>query len=193
VYLVMERLYGSRVFGALAVLGSLGAMGYALVKWDAEIVKLPPALQSAWFIPHVVVYFVAYGALFFATAVAMVELVKPTLKLRAGSILGGQEIALEKVTYDAICFGFSLLTVGLLIGSVWAKSAWGDYWVWDPKENWSLVTWLVYAAYLHLRRVKQWRGRRLACLSIAGFAIVMFTYLGMELLPTAAESAHVYQ
>ncbi len=193
VYWIMERVYRARVFGALAVAGALGALLYAIGKWDAEIVRLPPALQSGWFIPHVVVYFVAYGALFFATAVAIVQLLRPTLKLRAGSVLDGSELALDDIAYDAVRIGFTLLTVGLLIGSVWAKSAWGDYWVWDPKESWSLVTWLVYGVYLHLRHVKGWRGSRASWLAIAGFAIVLFTYLGMSMLPTAADSEHVYQ
>jgi len=95
--------------------------------------------------------------------------------------------------HDAIRIGFILLTIGLLIGSVWARTAWGDYWVWDPKESWSLVTWLVYAVYLHLRHVRGWRGSRASAIAIAGFAIVLFTYLGMAALPTAAESDHVYQ
>jgi cytochrome c-type biogenesis protein CcsB len=199
VYLVMERLYKTRVFGALAAVGSLGALLYAVTKWDAEIVKLPPALQSGWFIPHVVVYFVGYGALFFATSVSVLQLAasrfaffRKLLQIRAGTVLTGSPLDLEHVTYDAVRFGFALLTVGLLIGSIWAKSAWGDYWVWDPKENWSLVTWLVYGAYLHLRKVKGWRGNKAAWLAIAGFGVVMFTYLGMEMLPTAQESAHVY-
>jgi cytochrome c-type biogenesis protein CcsB len=199
VYLVMERLYRTRVFGVLAAIGSFGALAYAVTKWDAEIVKLPPALQSGWFVPHVVVYFVGYGAAFFATAVAVVQLaagrwewVRRLLATRAGSVLTGTPLDLEQITYDAIKFSFTLLTVGLLFGSVWAKSAWGDYWVWDPKENWSLVTWLVYGAYLHLRRVKGWRGDRGAWLAVAGFAVIMFTYLGMEMLPTAQQSAHVY-
>jgi cytochrome c-type biogenesis protein CcsB len=199
VYLAMERLYRTRIFGALAALGSLGALLYAVLKWDAEIVKLPPALQSGWFVPHVVVYFVGYGALFFATAVSVLQLLasryaffRKMLRLRAGTVLSGDALDLEQVSYDAVKFGFTLLTVGLLVGSVWAKSAWGDFWVWDPKENWSLVTWLVYGSYLHLRKVKGWRGNRAAWLQIAGFAVVMFTYLGMGMLPTAEESAHVY-
>jgi cytochrome c-type biogenesis protein CcsB len=199
VYLAMERLYRTRVFGALAALGSLGALLYAVLKWDAEIVKLPPALQSGWFVPHVVVYFIGYGALFFATAVSVLQLLasrypsfQKLLRLRAGTVLSGNAVDLEQVSYDAVKFGFTLLTVGLLVGSVWAKSAWGDFWVWDPKENWSLVTWLVYGSYLHLRKVKGWRGDRAAWLNIAGFAVVMFTYLGMGMLPTAEESAHVY-
>ena len=199
VYLAMERLYRTRVFGALAALGSLGALLYAVLKWDAEIVKLPPALQSGWFVPHVVVYFIGYGALFFATAVSVLQLLasrspffQRLLRLRAGTVLSGDAVDLEQVSYDAVKFGFTLLTVGLLVGSVWAKSAWGDFWVWDPKENWSLVTWLIYGSYLHLRKVKGWRGDRAAWLNVAGFAVVMFTYLGMGMLPTAEESAHVY-
>ena len=191
VYLVEERMHRTRVFGAAAAFGAFAVLLFALTKWDAEIVTLPPALQSGWFIPHVVVYFFGYGALFLATVFSLFQLFKPTLTINAGTALRGP-ISVETLAYDTIRFGFVLLTFGLLVGSVWAKAAWGDYWVWDPKENWSLVSWLVYAGYLHLRHVKSWRGNRAAWLSIAGFAVVMFTYLGMELLPSAAESAHVY-
>ncbi len=199
VYLVMERLHRTRVFGALAALLAFGCIGYALLKWDAEIVKLPPALQSGWFVPHVMVYFLGYAAVGFATVVAIVQLlasripfVQRLVSIKAGTVLTGEPLDLDQITYDAIRFGFVLLTVGLLVGSVWAKAAWGDFWVWDPKENWSLVTWLVYGAYLHLRKVKGWRGDKAAWLAIVGFAVVMFTYLGMGILPTAEESAHVY-
>lgn len=190
-YVIMERLYRTRVFGALASLGALGSILFALTKWDAEIIQLPPALQSGWFVPHVVVYFFAYGALFFATVAAGAQLFRPEFTVRSGTALTGV-LRLEDISYQSIRFGFLLLTFGLLVGSVWAKDAWGDYWVWDPKENWSLVSWLVYAAYLHLRHVTGWRGKKGAWLAIAGFGAVLFTYLGMELLPTAAESDHVY-
>lgn len=199
VYLVFERLYRTRVFGALAMALSFCFIGYALMKWDAEIVKLPPALQSPWFAPHVMVYFVGYAAVALAFALAIVQLLAPRvpvveriLAMKAGTIMTGAPLDVERMSYELVRFGFVMLTVGLLVGSVWAKSAWGDYWVWDPKENWSLVTWLVYGGYLHLRRVRGWRGERGAWLLIAGFAVVMFTYLGMNMLPTAEESAHVY-
>ncbi|HZY04389.1 MAG TPA: c-type cytochrome biogenesis protein CcsB [Anaeromyxobacteraceae bacterium] len=198
-YVVLERLYRTRVFGLPAAVMLFGCMAYALAKWDAEIVKLPPALQSPWFMPHVMVYFVGYAALAFAAGVAVVQLlasrfpsVRRLTAMRAGTMLTGQALDLDQITYDVVRFGFVLLTLGLLIGSVWAKSAWGDFWVWDPKENWSLVTWLIYGAYLHLRKVKGWRGDRAAWLQIVGFAVVMFTYLGMGMLPTAEDSAHVY-
>lgn len=191
IYLLHERVHRTRVFGFAAAVGAFGVMLFALTKWDAEIVKLPPALQSGWFVPHVVVYFLGYAAMFLAAAFSVFQLFKPTLSLRAGTVLRG-EISIEDLAYETTRFGFVLLTFGLLVGAVWAKSAWGDYWVWDPKENWALVSWLIYASYLHLRHVKSWRGKRAAWLSIAGFAAMMFTYLGMELLPTAAESVHVY-
>ena len=199
VYVFFEWIYRTRVFGLPATLLVLGCLGYALAKWDAEIVKLPPALQSPWFVPHVMVYFVGYGAVSLAFVLAIVQLLAPrvpaverVLSMRAGTIMTGQPLDVEGMSYELVRFGFALLTVGLLVGSVWAKSAWGDFWVWDPKENWSLVTWLVYGAYLHLRRVKGWKGEKGAWLAVAGFAVVMFTYLGMEMLPTAQQSAHVY-
>jgi cytochrome c-type biogenesis protein CcsB len=199
VYLFFERIYRTRVFGVPAMLLALGCLVYALAKWDAEIVKLPPALQSPWFVPHVMVYFVGYAAVALAFVLAVIQLLAPRvpvvqrlLSMKAGTIMTGKPLDVETMSYELVRFGFVLLTIGLLVGSVWAKSAWGDFWVWDPKENWSLVTWLVYGGYLHLRRVRGWRGEKGAWLLIAGFAIVMFTYLGMHLLPTAEESAHVY-
>ena len=190
--LVADALGVATFFGALFAASCVGILLFGLTKWDAEIVKLPPALQSAWFVPHVIVYFFGYAALFFATGISAVQLFKPTFKIKAGTIFKNP-VSLEDVAYHSIKFGFLLLTFGLLVGSIWAKGAWGDFWVWDPKENWSLVSWLVYAAYLHVRHIKGWRGNKAAWLAIGGFAVVMFTYLGMHLLPTAAESAHVYQ
>ena len=199
VYVFFELIYRTRVFGVPAAILALGCLAYALSKWDAEIVKLPPALQSPWFVPHVMVYFVGYAAVTLAFALAIIQLAAPRvpfvqrlLSFKAGTIATGKALDVEAINYELVRFGFALLTIGLLVGSVWAKSAWGDFWVWDPKENWSLVTWLVYGGYLHLRRVRGWRGDKGAWLLIAGFAVVMFTYLGMHLLPTAEESAHVY-
>ncbi len=198
-YLVMERLFRTRVFGVVAAAFAVGSIVFALTKWDAEIQKLPAALQSGWFVPHVWVYFVGYAAVAIAAGISVIQLlshhsalVRRLLTVKAGSVLSGEELDLEAIAYAAIKFGFVLLTLGLLVGSVWAKSAWGDFWVWDPKENWSLVTWLVYGAYLHLRKVKGWRGDAAAWVAIIGFAVVIFTYVGIGMLPTADESAHVY-
>jgi len=95
---------------------------------------------------------------------------------------------LDDVGYKTIMVGFPLLTVGIITGAVWANSAWGTYWSWDPKETWSLITWFVYAAYLHARFTKGWRGNRAAVLSMVGFLAVIFTYLGVNLLLSGLHS-----
>ncbi len=194
VYLVVELVYRARVLGLPSALGAAGTMLYAWVRQDKEAVNLPPALQSGWFIPHVVVYFFGYAALFVATGAAALYLIRPKpIALDRPDLIADTKLDLQVLQNGAVRFGFALLTLGLLVGAVWAKAAWGDYWTWDPKETWALVTWLLFAAYLHLHSFEAWRGRRLAALVVIGFAAVMFTYLGMSMLPTADQSAHVYQ
>ena len=90
---------------------------------------------------------------------------------------------LDDITYKSIAMGFPLFTIGgLIMGAIWANSAWGKYWTWDPKETWSLITWFVYALYLHARFVGGWRGKRVAILAVIGFVAVIFTYLGVNLV-----------
>jgi ABC-type transport system involved in cytochrome c biogenesis permease subunit len=100
---------------------------------------------------------------------------------------------LENFVYRTTVFGFVCLSVGLCLGGIWAKYAWGDHWFWDPKENWALISWLIYLAYLHARVVAGWRGRKSAAFAVIGGAAVLFTYLGMNYLPSAIQSVHVYQ
>jgi cytochrome c-type biogenesis protein CcsB len=90
---------------------------------------------------------------------------------------------LDELGYQMIVFGFLFLSVGIITGAVWANSAWGRYWGWDPKETWSLITWFIYATLLHARMMRGWRGKRIAYLSLVGFAAVLFTYFGVNLLP----------
>jgi len=89
---------------------------------------------------------------------------------------------LDNLSYRVIGLGFPLLTIGIIAGSVWANEAWGSYWSWDPKETWALITWLVFAAYLHARLTKGWQGRRPAILASTGFVVVWICYLGVNLL-----------
>jgi len=91
--------------------------------------------------------------------------------------------ALDELTHQMITFGFLFLSIGIITGAVWANSAWGRYWGWDPKETWSLITWFVYATLLHARLMRGWHGKRIAFLSIGGFLAVMFTYFGVNYLP----------
>ncbi|MFH1758908.1 MAG: cytochrome c biogenesis protein CcsA, partial [Pseudomonadota bacterium] len=95
---------------------------------------------------------------------------------------------LDDLNYRCLTFGFPLLTLGIISGSVWADSAWGSYWSWDPKETWSLITWFLYAALLHGRLTGGWRGRKAAIFSIVGFGALVFSFLGVNLLLTGLHS-----
>lgn len=90
---------------------------------------------------------------------------------------------LDEITYKSIAVGFPIFTLGgLIFGAIWADQAWGKYWSWDPKETWSLITWFIYAFYLHGRMIRGWRGKKIAIVAVIGFTAVMFTYLGVNLL-----------
>jgi cytochrome c-type biogenesis protein CcsB len=96
---------------------------------------------------------------------------------------------LEDLTYRLIAVGFPIFTIGgLIFGAIWADQAWGKYWSWDPKETWSLITWFVYAFYLHARHIRGWRGNKIAMLSVLGFGCTVFTYLGVNLLLSGLHS-----
>jgi len=139
--------------------------------FDAHLQKLPPALQSWLFTPHVAVYLIAYVIMTKATAQAFCQ-----LKAK------GNIVDHEESTYRMICLGFPLLTLGLLLGSWWGKLAWGDYWGWDPKELWSLVSWLVYVGYLHFRFMFGKRHARInSILAILGMAAILITLLWVNL------------
>lgn len=99
--------------------------------------------------------------------------------IRSKWIVPSGEI-LEEINYRSIIIGFFMLSSGILTGAVWAHYAWGSYWSWDPKETWSLITWIVYALFLHARFVRGWKGRRMAALSVIGFACVIMTYFGVN-------------
>jgi cytochrome c-type biogenesis protein CcsB len=104
----------------------------------------------------------------------------------AAAVLSPQRLsladALDNISYRIIGLGFPLLTIGIIAGAVWANEAWGSYWSWDPKETWALITWLVFAAYLHARITRGWQGRRPAMLAATGFMVVWICYLGVNLL-----------
>ena len=194
VYLIVDRFYRVAWFGAASGAFACLLFVYALYKADVEVGTLPAALQSVWFVPHVVVYFIGYGALFFALVAALIHLAKPEATLKLETPGGTAKVmSYGGFMHLAILLGFVMLTAGLLLGAIWAKEAWGDYWSWDPKENWALISWLIFVIYLHLRRTRGYGDRLGAWMTVVGFSAIVFTYLGMKLLPAAAESAHVYQ
>jgi len=193
VFLVAGRRVA--ILGLSTALFVLAILAYGFIKRDADLEQqIPPALQSAWFVPHVVVYFLGYASLFFSFVTSVLALFFPKARqLSDRNPLGLSLLDFNQFSYRAIAFGFAMITAGLLLGAFWAKFAWGDWWSWDPKENWALITWLVYAAYLHLRLARHATPRGMAWISIIGFLAVMFTYLGVNYLPEAEQALHSYQ
>jgi len=193
IYLVIERRYANQVIGAFSAPLACLSMAYASLSPNISdrIQPLIPALKSNWLIAHVVTCFIGYGAFAVAFGVSLMYLVKQSEPDATDGMISRLPTleALDELTHQLIVFGFLFLCVGIITGAVWANSAWGRYWGWDPKETWSLITWFVYAALLHARLTRGWRGRRIAYLSIIGFAAVLFTYFGVNLLP----GLHSYQ
>lgn len=147
---------------------------------------LMPALQSPWFVPHVVVYMVAYSALGLSSLVGAWILVTKKLK--------GLELTPADVEtpHKLVMVGLPLLTCGLLFGAFWAKAAWGHYWTWDPKETWAFLTWATYLTYLHVKHRHAMKPALNIGLLVVGFAVLMGCWFGVNYLPTAQESVHTY-
>lgn len=177
VFLIFVDLkYKIKAINALTALMGLLALGYASLL-DKEIVALLPALRSNWLTLHVLTCFIGYAALTVAFVCSLVTLFKK-----------GQSPNLDEMSHKIIAFGFLFLTLGIISGSVWANSAWGSYWGWDPKETWSLITWVIYAIYLHARLKRGWRGKKAAWLSVIGFMAMIFTYFGVSFLLSGLHS-----
>jgi cytochrome c-type biogenesis protein CcsB len=172
-YAYFERRYQQRALGLVALPIALALLRYAMTIPSA-IDPLVPALQSSLLSVHVAVAIVAYGTFSISFAAAVLYLIQGENGRRG---LPSHEI-LDEISYKAIVIGFPFLTLTIVLGAVWAEAAWGTYWSWDPKETASLVTWLIYGAYLHARAVRGWRGKRAAWLLLLGFGATLFTYFG---------------
>lgn len=152
-----------------------------------EIFPLAPVLKSFWHPFHVIFAFLG-NAIFTLTFCCGVMYLIQEHQLKSkkmGPIIKRLPPLnlLDDLSYQSLKFGFPLLTLGIITGAVWAEYAWGRYWNWDPKETWSLITWLLYAALLHQRLTVGWRGRKASIMAIIGFLAVLFTFLGVNLLP----------
>ncbi|MCX8030767.1 MAG: c-type cytochrome biogenesis protein CcsB [Thermodesulfovibrionales bacterium] len=151
-----------------------------------DIFPLPPILQSYWFDIHITLAFVANAAFAIAFAIGIMYLLqehflKKKKVSRLFQRLPNLQI-LDEINYRLISFGFPFLTFAIITGALWAENAWGSYWRWDPKEIWSLVTWITYALILHLRIIRGWQGKKAIIISIIGFISVLFTFFGVNLL-----------
>jgi cytochrome c-type biogenesis protein CcsB len=173
-YLYFERKYHQRILALVSLPVALGMMLYAITI-PADIAPLVPALQNSLLLTvHVATAIVAYGSFAIAFAASLLYLVQP----EGGRWGLPKPQVLDEIGYRAVVVGFPFLTLTVILGAVWADTAWGSYWSWDPKETASLVTWLIYGAYLHARVMRGWRGNRAAWLLVLGFAATLFTYFG---------------
>ena len=206
--LLLEREYESPIIPSVAVPIELFAVCFACFVLPEELKlssNLVPALRSSWLVMHVTVVMLSYAALIIGSllsaSVLFVNKNKP-LQIRSSSTgIGGFKISnnysfndlvdpiefshseeLDTLSYRSILVGFVLLTLGLISGAVWANEAWGTWWSWDPKETWAFISWLFYAAYLHMRISRGWQGRRPALLATSGFLVVLVCYLGVNFL-----------
>ena len=157
-----------------------------------EAAPLVPALQSNWLMMHVSMMMLSYATLILGSLLSILFLVIQKLATTKNEILlvkkniaqsKGQLLEnIDTWSYRTIGLGFPFLTIGIIAGAVWANEAWGSYWSWDPKETWALITWLIFAAYIHARLTKGWVGEKAALLGSIGFIIVWICYLGVNFL-----------
>jgi len=174
-------------------LSSLAAAGVLVVgsRYAGESRPLLPALQSPYFAPHVLSYFIAYGALTVSGVASVVYLAARGMRRRSevgeGNFLDGVETWILR----SARIGFPFLTLGLVLGALWAQAAYTDYWSWDPKEVWALITWLVVAGWFHLWRAGR-RGVLMAAMMVLAAGALYFTLFGVNFLPTAQQSLHTY-
>jgi cytochrome c-type biogenesis protein CcsB len=187
IYLVLERSYKNAILGAFVTPIAFLAMAYASLSPNVSdrIQPLIPALKSNWLIAHVITCFFGYAAFAIAFGISLMFLFKQSDAEGKRKLLAHfpKSSVLDELTHQMVMFGFLFLSIGIITGAVWANSAWGTYWSWDPKETWSLITWFVYATLLHARMMRGWHGKRIAYLSIVGFMAVIFTYFGVNYLP----------
>ena len=159
-------------------------IGVNLLKPEIHSKTLMPALQSAWFVPHVIVYMFAYALLGAATLFVLYLWLRPNHSIPTREEFG--------ICDNLVRIGWAFLTFGMIMGALWAKQAWGDYWTWDPKETWATATWLSYLLYLHLRR--QRHDYRMAfALILVSFLLLQMCWYGINFLPAAqGMSVHSY-
>jgi cytochrome c-type biogenesis protein CcsB len=185
IYFFLEYRYKIGIMGSF-ILPIVFVMMLSSSMLPRGIKPLSPVLQSYWLGIHTALAFLGNAAFAVAFGIGIMYLLQEHyLKSKH---LGGlfQKLpslqVLDEINYRLITIGFPLLTLAIISGALWAESAWGRFWRWDPKEIWSLITWFIYALILHMRLTAGWRKKRAAILSVIGFIVVLFTFFGVNLL-----------
>lgn len=184
--IIFENKYQYYSMGTFVVPLLLVVIGYAALR-NKEIQPLMPALKSWWLVIHVSLAILSYGSFAVATGTSVMFLIQDGKKVKDPRLPTSKK--LDEISYRAVLLGFLFLSMTIITGALWAKKSWGRYWAWDPKETWSLVTWIIYTLYLHLRKSKGLANRKAAWFCIIGFIAVLFTYIGVN---TFLPSLHSY-
>ena len=181
-FLIFLWKYHFQALGAFVSPVIFLVIGYAAMQ-SREVRELMPALRSNWLGIHVSTAIISYGAFGVSFAVSLMFLLRQKMN---GNPFWQEHIPpeekLDLLSYRAVSLGFLFLSFVIVSGAIWAERAWGSYWSWDPKETWFLITWIIYALYLHLRLSKGWRGKSTALFAVIGFICVIFTYIGVNTL-----------
>ncbi|MBQ0725640.1 MAG: c-type cytochrome biogenesis protein CcsB [Cycloclasticus sp.] len=194
-YLFYERRYQTRVLGGFVLLVISAAVAfllwYTFDRQAADIQPLVPALKSYWMKIHVPANFIGYGAFALAAMVAVAYLIRFNAEKGDSKSLAmtlPELDVLDDLMYKSIALGFAFFTLATILGALWAAEAWGGYWSWDPKETWALIVWLNYAAWLHMRLTKGWRGKPMAAWAIVGLFVTLFAFLGVNMFLSGLHS-----
>jgi cytochrome c-type biogenesis protein CcsB len=208
IHLIIEYKTQSRLIGAIATPLMFFLSGFSSLTLPTDMQKalpLVPSLQSNWLMMHVSMMMVSYATLILGSLLSILYLAfvsfsgqknQVAIETSTGAISSMSSTIPSSVTYSKLSLlqtvdiwsyriiglGFPFLTIGIISGAVWANEAWGSYWSWDPKETWALITWLVFAIYLHSRLLKGWQGKQAAILGSCGFFVIWICYLGVNFL-----------
>ncbi len=191
-YLVLAWKYGMRWLGLPVTLLLTVGQGVAVTVFYVNVSELMPALHSVWFVIHIIAAATSGAAFNIGGIAAILYLIRSRDERLGGSggylsRLPSPEV-LDRISYRFLAFAFPLWTFTVAAGAIWAQYAWGRFWGWDPKETMSLVTWIIYAGYLHARVTVGWKGRRAAIVAIVGLASFWFNFVGINLLVSGLHS-----
>ena len=191
-YLILVWRAGLRWLGLPVTLLAAVGNGLAVTVFYVAVAPLVPALHSVWFLIHIVAAAISGAAFTVGGVMSILYLIKKraeereTVRGYLGRLPDSRRI--DVIAYRFLAFAFPLWTFTVVAGAIWAQYAWGRYWGWDPKETWALVTWVIYACYLHARSTAGWRGTKAAVIAIIGLASFWFNFVGINLLVSGLHS-----
>ena len=187
-YLVALLKYELRWLGLLVSISVLLTLGTAVTVLYVPSAPLVPALKSPWLIIHVSTAIISGGVFLLANVIAAAYLYLDNMETKGERTAWAKRLpsleVLDQLSYRLVAFVFPLWTFSVIAGAIWAESAWGRYWGWDPKETWAFITWVAYAAYLHARVTIGWRGRRAAWLCLFAGSTFLFNYVYVNIWGT---------